>query len=108
MRGSDGPADPSANPGRHEILGHVVGPRPVMCAIGDGDEAPDAVRAAAWLAQALDAELVLTHAFDPMGIPARPRTEMVAGGITDDHLEAGVARCRTTAARSRGRERAPK
>jgi nucleotide-binding universal stress UspA family protein len=72
--------------GRHEILGHVVGTRPVMCAIDDGVASRHAVQAAAWLAGALDAPLVLAHAFDPMGIAARPRHEMHARELTDDDL----------------------
>jgi nucleotide-binding universal stress UspA family protein len=71
---------------RHEILGHVVGARPVMCAIDEGEPSRHAVAAAAWLAGALDTSLVLAHAFDPMGIPARPRREMHARGLTDDDL----------------------
>jgi nucleotide-binding universal stress UspA family protein len=74
-----------------EILGHRVGPRPVMCAIEDGEMSRHAVRGAEWLARALDAELVLAHAFDPLGIPALPRQEMLARGITDDDVES-VAR----------------
>ena len=81
MRSPDGPGE------RHEILGHVVGARPVLCAIEDGEVSRHAVEAATWLARALDAELVLAHAFDPMGIPAHPRHEMLARGITDDDLE---------------------
>ena len=77
--------------GRHEILGHVVGPRPVMCAIDDGEASRDAVRVATWLARALDTRLVLAHAFDPMGIAARPRKEMHARELTDDDVE-GVER----------------
>jgi nucleotide-binding universal stress UspA family protein len=69
-----------------EILGHAVGPRPVLCTIDDGEVSRHAVRAAAWLAGALDARLLLAHAFDPMGVPARPRNEMLARGITDDDL----------------------
>jgi nucleotide-binding universal stress UspA family protein len=87
MTASDGPEKPSANTGRHQILGHVMGARPVMCAIEDGDASRHAVRAAAWLARALDTELVLAHAFDRMGIAARPRSEMLARGITDDDVE---------------------
>ena len=74
-----------------EILGHVMRRRPVMCAVEEGEAARHAVRAAAWLARAFDTELVLAHAFDPMGIPVRPREEMLARGITDDDL-ADVAR----------------
>jgi nucleotide-binding universal stress UspA family protein len=77
----------SADTGRPEILGHVVGARPVMCAIENGEISRHAAQAAAWLARALDAELVLAHAFDPMAIPARPREEMLARGITDDDVE---------------------
>ena len=87
MRASDGPEKPSANTGRNEILGHVVGDRPVICAVEDGEVSRHAVQVAAWLARAFNTELVLAHAFDPMGIPARPRNEMLARGITDDDLE---------------------
>ena len=72
--------------GPHEILGQVVGPRPVMCAIDVGEPSRDAVRVATWLAGALDARLVLAHAFDPMGIAALPRKEMYARELTDDDL----------------------
>jgi nucleotide-binding universal stress UspA family protein len=72
--------------GEHVILGHAVGARPVMCAIDDGEASRHAVRVAAWLADALDTRLVLAHAFDPMGIPARPRAEMHARELTDDDL----------------------
>ena len=72
--------------GRHEILGHVVGTRPVICAIDDGEPSRHAVRVASWLAAGLDAPLVLAHAFDPMGIATRPLNEMHARGITDDDL----------------------
>lgn len=57
-----------------------------MCAIDDGEASRQAVRAAAWLAGALEARLVLAHAFDPMGIPALPRREMLAREVTDDDL----------------------
>jgi nucleotide-binding universal stress UspA family protein len=70
-----------------EILGHEIGPRPVMAAIDGGEASTDAVEAAAWLARAFDAELLLAHAFDPMGIPARPRSEMLAAHITDEDVE---------------------
>jgi len=72
--------------GPHEILGHAVGTRPVMCAIDEGEASRQAVRVAAWLARALDTRLVLAHAFDPMGIGARPREEMLARDLTDDDL----------------------
>src|SRR3712207_4401581 len=75
-----------ADTGR-EILGHVIGARPVMCAIEEGEVSRHAVRVAAWLARGLGTELVLAHAFDPMGIGAPSRAEMLARGITDDHLE---------------------
>jgi nucleotide-binding universal stress UspA family protein len=45
------------------------------------------VSAAAWLADSLDTRLVIAQAFDPMGIPARPRREMHARGLTEDDLE---------------------
>jgi nucleotide-binding universal stress UspA family protein len=57
-----------------------------MCAIDDSEASRHAVRAAAWLARAFDAGLVLAHAFDPMGIGARPLEEMRAVGISDDDL----------------------
>jgi nucleotide-binding universal stress UspA family protein len=82
-----GPEEPYANTGRHEILGHVMRTRPVLCAIDEGEVSRHAVEAAAWLAQDLDTGVVLAHAFDPMGIPARPRPEMLARGITDADLE---------------------
>jgi nucleotide-binding universal stress UspA family protein len=63
-----------------------------MCAIEEGDASRHAVGAAAWLAGALEAELVLAHAFDPMRIGARPREEMLAQGITDDDLEHAARR----------------
>jgi nucleotide-binding universal stress UspA family protein len=77
---------------RDEILGHVVGPRPVMCAIDDGEASRHAVQVAAWLAGALDTRLVLAHAFDPMGIAARPRRHMRTGEVTDDDLEDAARR----------------
>lgn len=70
-----------------EVLGHTMGARPVMCAIEEGEASRHAVRAAAWLARALETELVLAHAFDPMAIPARPLPEMLAHGVTDGDLE---------------------
>jgi nucleotide-binding universal stress UspA family protein len=73
--------------GRREILGHLVGARPVLCAIDDGEVSRHAVRAAAWLARVLGTELVLAHAFDPMDIPATPREARLERGITDDHVE---------------------
>jgi len=79
--------EPLADTGRPEILGHEMGARPVICAIEEGEPSKHAVRAAAWLARAFDTELVLAHAFDPMGVPARPRAEMLARRITDDDLE---------------------
>jgi nucleotide-binding universal stress UspA family protein len=63
-----------------------------MCAIDDGDASRHAVPAAAWLAHALGTRLLLAHAFDPMGIAARPRREMQARGLTDDDLEAAERR----------------
>ena len=86
MTASGGDEELSPDPGRHEILGHVMGARPVICAIDEGDASRHPVRAATWLAQALDAELVLAHALDPMGVGARPRAEMVARDITDADL----------------------
>jgi nucleotide-binding universal stress UspA family protein len=70
-----------------KILGHVMGARPVLCAIEDGEVSRHAVQGAAWLARALDTRLVIAHAFDPMGIPARPRHEMLARRVTDEDLE---------------------
>jgi nucleotide-binding universal stress UspA family protein len=87
VRAADGADGGAADTEGLEILGHVVGARPVMCAIEDGEESRHAVQAAAWLARALDTGLWVTHAFDPMAIPARPRREMLARGITDDDLE---------------------
>ena len=75
-----------ADSGRREILGDVVGNRPVMCAIDEGEASRHAVRVAAWLARALDMRLVLAHAFDPLGIGARSPEEMLARGLTDDDL----------------------
>jgi nucleotide-binding universal stress UspA family protein len=65
----------------------VAHPRPVICAINDSDEARHAVHAATWLARELETRLLLAHAFDPMGIPAHPRAEMLERGITDADLE---------------------
>jgi nucleotide-binding universal stress UspA family protein len=77
---------------RSEILGHVMDVRPVVCAIEDGEVSRHAVQVAAWLARALDTRLVIAHAFDPMGIPARPRREMLARRVTDEDLEAAARR----------------
>ena len=66
--------------------------RPVMCAIEDSEASRHAVRAATWLAQGLEAALVLAHAFDPMGIGTLPRRDMLARGITDDELEHAAPR----------------
>jgi len=74
------------NSGEQEILGHVVGTRPVMCAIDNGEASRHAVRVAAWLAGALDTQLVVAHAFDPMGVAALPRRQMQARELTDDDL----------------------
>ena len=71
MNAPDGPEEPRGDRGSHEILGHVAGPRPVMCAIDADEASQDALLAAAWLARAMDTRLVLAHAFDPLGIPAR-------------------------------------
>ena len=68
----------------------MMSARPVMCAIDDSEPSRHAVRVAAWLARALDARLVLAHAFDPMQIATRPREEMVGLEITDDDLEFGA------------------
>ncbi len=70
-----------------EILGYTVRARPVMCAIEEHDASRDAVGVARWLAAALDTELVIAHAFDPMGVGALPREEMLARDITDDDIE---------------------
>ncbi|HET8756011.1 MAG TPA: universal stress protein, partial [Solirubrobacteraceae bacterium] len=69
-----------------EILGHVVGARPVMCAVADDEASRHAVRVAAWLAGALGTRLLLAHAFDPMGVAGPPRREMHARELTDDDL----------------------
>jgi nucleotide-binding universal stress UspA family protein len=61
--------------------------RPVVCAVDDTPVARHAAHAASWLARALDTELVLAHAFDPMGIPALPRDEMVRRDLTDTDVE---------------------
>jgi nucleotide-binding universal stress UspA family protein len=65
----------------------VASDRPVLCAIKDSDESRHAVKAATWLARELGTRLLIAHAFDPLGIPARPRGEMVALDITDEDLE---------------------
>lgn len=77
---------------RSEILGHVVGTRPVVCAIEHGEVSRHAVQVAAWLARALDTRLVIAHAFDPMGIPTRPRQELLARRVTDADIEAAARR----------------
>jgi nucleotide-binding universal stress UspA family protein len=61
--------------------------RPLICAIDDSERSRHAVRAAAWLARLLDAPLVLTHAFDPMGIATHPREEMLMRDVSDEDLE---------------------
>jgi nucleotide-binding universal stress UspA family protein len=65
----------------------VTSARPVISAVDSGDEAQHAVRAAAWLARALGIPLVLAHVFDPMAIPAYPRSDMLRRSISDADVE---------------------
>ena len=81
-----------ADPGRREILGRVMSARPVMCAIEDSEASRHAVRAAAWLARALDSCARARARVRPDGHRARPREEMLARGITDDDLEHAARR----------------
>src|SRR6185503_6949932 len=67
--------------------GVVPNGRPLICAFEDTETSRHALRAAIWLAPGLGAPLVLAHVFDPMGIPTRPRAEMVRLSITDEDLE---------------------
>jgi nucleotide-binding universal stress UspA family protein len=60
---------------------------PVICAYEDKPIARHALRASAWLATALDAQLVVAHAFDAMGIATLPSREMLERSVTDDDLE---------------------
>lgn len=61
---------------------------PVICAYEDKPIARHALRAAAWLANALDTQLMVAHAFDPMGISVPPTREMVQRDVTTEELEA--------------------
>ena len=60
---------------------------PVICAYEDKAIARHALRASEWLAIALEAPLVVAHAFDPMGIPVPPTREMVERDVTVEDLE---------------------
>jgi nucleotide-binding universal stress UspA family protein len=86
MSAPDGAESLPAATERREVLGHMVGTRPVVCAIDEGEASRHAVRVAAWLARDLGTGLVLAHAFDPMAIGVRPRGEMLARDLTDDDL----------------------
>lgn len=61
--------------------------RLVMCAFEGTTVSNHALQASKWLAESLGAPLVAVHVFDPMGIPTRPRHEMLAAGIEDRDLE---------------------
>jgi nucleotide-binding universal stress UspA family protein len=65
----------------------MAGNRPVMCAFVDTRDSRHALRAAEWLAGALDTSLVVAHAFDPGGVPVLPRREMALASVTEDDLE---------------------
>lgn len=62
-------------------------PRPIVCAFDGSDASRNAVHAARWLGEALDATVLLAHIFDPMGIPTPPRGELVAASLSSDDLE---------------------
>lgn len=62
-------------------------PHAVICALEDTIVSNHALRASTWLARALGVGVVAVHVFDPMGVPSRPRREMVAAGIDDRDLE---------------------
>jgi nucleotide-binding universal stress UspA family protein len=62
----------------------------VMCALADTRVGREALSVAEWFAEALDTSLLLAHVFDPGGVPAPPRREMVLASITDDDLEAAA------------------
>jgi nucleotide-binding universal stress UspA family protein len=68
---------------------------PVICAFEDKPIARHALRASAWLAHALDTQLLVAHVFDPMGISVPPTREMVQRDVTVEELEgAGRQRAR--------------
>ena len=60
---------------------------PVICAFENTSVARHALRASAWLAHGLRAPLVVSHVFDPMGIPVPPATELAESSITYETLE---------------------
>jgi nucleotide-binding universal stress UspA family protein len=70
-----------------ETIKAMAGNRPVMCAFEDTRDSQHALRAAEWLAGALDTSLVLAHVFDPGGVPVLPRREMALASVTEDDLE---------------------
>ena len=61
--------------------------RPVMCALEDTRVSGHAFQASKWLAESLRAPLLAVHVFDPMGVPIRPRQEMLAAGLDSEDLE---------------------
>jgi nucleotide-binding universal stress UspA family protein len=65
---------------------------PVMCAYEDKPIARHALRASAWLANALETSLVVAHVFDPMGIRVPPTRDMLAASVTTDELEQSARR----------------
>jgi nucleotide-binding universal stress UspA family protein len=76
----------------------------IVCAVDDSDRALAVAEAGAWLSRELAAELVLTHVFDAMAIPAPTTKELRLAGTPPEHI-ADVERQRarealTTTARS--------
>jgi nucleotide-binding universal stress UspA family protein len=65
---------------------------PVICAYEDKPIARHALRASAWLANALETALVVAHVFDPMGIRVPPTRDMLAASVTTDDLERSARR----------------
>ena len=67
-------------------------PEPVICALEETSVSRHAARAAGWLAGMLKAPLVLVQVFDPMGVPAYPRREMIEARSTTGTSSATIAR----------------
>jgi nucleotide-binding universal stress UspA family protein len=63
----------------------------IVCAVDDSDRAPLTVRAAGWLASALDARVVVAHVFDPLDVPMPSSKELALESLTVTELE-GAAR----------------
>ena len=63
---------------------------PVICAYEDKPIARHALRASAWLADALESPLVIAHVLDPMGIPVASTREMLQRSVSVGELPGSV------------------